>query len=105
MALSLQRDVPNGNAMLDPSKVDPRTYDRRIGRLLGAHPDRVRYYCRILEKLAKHYDDPPDFEIGLWDLDLAARLDRNLAGCLHRTVQASAATAATQRLWAKVDDA
>lgn len=38
MALSLQRDRPNGNVLLDPGKFDPFAYDHKIDSIVRAHP-------------------------------------------------------------------
>lgn len=88
MTLSEHRDVPNGNALLDPSKFDPRTFDRKIDVLLGRHRDRMPDYCQILIELAEHYRGFSDSDVGPLILDLAARVDRRVPGCLERTVGA-----------------
>lgn len=104
MTLSLHRDVPNGNVLLDPGKFDPRTFDREIDSLLGKHPERMQDYCTILIKVAQHYQGFSDCDVGAWDLDLAARVGRQIPGCLRRAVQALPSADTTQQLLAKMDD-
>lgn len=87
MIISLHRDLPNGNVWLSPNTYDPSAYYRKIDKLLETHPERMRYYCAILKKIAKHYDASSDFPIGNWDLELAASVARHSPGCLRQTIQ------------------
>lgn len=104
MTLSGYRDVPSGNAMLNPSKFDPRTYNREIDALLQAHPDRMHDYCSIVEKLARHFTGEPDILVGDWILELAASVDHYIDGCLLRTIRALPPIPETQKLLHSMDE-
>ena len=75
----VERDFPSGPAMLDPSSYNPHDYDERARRLLAAHPDRRDMYCRILQKVAQHFDTHERDTVGRWSIEIAALISPSCA--------------------------
>jgi len=84
-----QRDTPNGTTLADPSKFNPRTYDRRVDRLLALKKSRHAALCDTLAVLLRHYVDVNGERSGLWALEIASRIDSSdRPGCLAEAMAA-----------------
>ena len=84
-----QRDTPNGTTLDDPSKFDPRLYDRKVDRLLALHKNRHAALCDTLAVLLRHYADVDGEHAGLWALEIASRIDSSdRPGCLAEAMAA-----------------
>ena len=84
-----QRDTPNGTTLADPSKFNPRLYDRRVDRLLALHKNRHAALCDTLAVLLRHYVDVDGKRSGVWALEIASRIDSSdRPGCLAEAMAA-----------------
>lgn len=79
------RDTPSGNTLLDPSKFDPHQFAVKLAKLLRSHPDRWPRYCGILEKLARHYQDP---SLGFQVAELSGRISSSSLDCAAAVIPA-----------------
>ncbi len=97
-----RRDLPNTMARTTPAAADPeREADRVIARTLLAHPDRYGDDCRILAKLAHHYEA---WSVGQTVIELANRVDGPGDRCTAQVLAAFPAGPKTRKLIAASRD-
>lgn len=73
------RDTPGGPSLLNPQLFNPADYNDKVWRLLAAHRDRTRAYCRILSKVARNYDAKSDSNVARWAIEIAALISPDCA--------------------------
>ena len=89
------RDTPGGPSLVDPKLFNPDDYNEKVKHLLAAHPDRHPLYCRILRKIARHYDSHSEDVVGRWTMEIAALIS---SACARSVVAALPHTKAVDDL-------